>query len=309
MMDEIDYLLKTYYTNTNPSASVTSSHWAIRGEEQTPIYREGKLYIQGRGGFGDFVPKNFFSSLKYNLFYRPVMKLYINKYSQNKRFINASKLIARKNKWLHTADCVKSALVLETILSTLKIKNFKEKNINSVCIIGDGYGYLGTLLKLIEPDVKIFSINLGRQQLFDYYTTRNVHPEKKLLLYKDTTRSSEVEKADFIFIEAQNYQCLENLNIDLFINIVSMQEMNNSVIQNYFKYMRNSLAKNKYFFCLNRVEKILPDGEVVSFKNYPWEDCEILLDEQPQWYQHYLRSRPPFWMPLDGNNQMRLVRF
>ena len=115
-------------------------------------------------------------------------------------------------------------------------------------------------------------------------------------------------KPKIIFWEAENYLALSSLPVDLFINIASMGEMDMSVVRNYFKIMRSSSGK-KYFYCCNRVDKILPDGEAVRFVEYPWgTQDEIILDELCPWYQRYPVPQPPFWKPFLGPLQHRLVK-
>ncbi|OUR64416.1 hypothetical protein A9Q79_08025 [Methylophaga sp. 42_25_T18] len=73
--------------------------------------------------------------------------------------------------------------------------------------------------------------------------------------------------------------------------------------------MRSSSIKNPFFYCCNRVEKQLPDGEVVLFEQYGWSlDDMILDDELCPWYKQYPASLPPFWRSFDGPIRHRLVR-
>ena len=56
-------------------------------------------------------------------------------------------------------------------------------------------------------------------------------------------------------------------------------------------------------------EKILPDGTVIRFMDYPWDAAEeILIDEPCPWYQKYPSPKPPFWKPFDGTFLHRLIK-
>ena len=111
-----------------------------------------------------------------------------------------------------------------------------------------------------------------------------------------------------ILLEAEQYELLNKLPISLFINIASMQEMNMPVIQKYFEYMRTSTVKS-YFYCCNREEKTLSDGNVIKFSNYPWnEDERIIIDEPCPWYQRYPSNFPPFWRDFIGTHLHRLIK-
>ena len=65
-----------------------------------------------------------------------------------------------------------------------------------------------------------------------------------------------------------------------------MQEMNSNNILEYFDSIRKSKNLKTYFYCANRVEKVLPDGTTVNFFEYPWHSKdEILIDELCPWQQ------------------------
>ena len=110
------------------------------------------------------------------------------------------------------------------------------------------------------------------------------------------------------FCEAEQYELLCGLPVDLFINIASMQEMDPVIVHSYFDYMRKSSSKKVYFYCCNREKKVLPDGTVSEFSAYPWGDARILLDELCPWYQRYPTSLPPFWKAFDGPTHHRMAQ-
>ena len=119
----------------------------------------------------------------------------------------------------------------------------------------------------------------------------------------------QLSTSQLVFIEAENYSLLENLEVDLFINIASMQEMNPEVIDKYFKYMRSSKKSPCYFYCCNRLEKELPDGSIIKFINYPWKNNDdVLIDELCPWYKKYPSLKPPFFRKYDGPIQHRLIK-
>lgn len=200
--------------------------------------------------------------------------------------IHTGKMIAVRHNRLFDFDCVKQVLALDKILKNIPTK------IRSVCIIGDGYGYLMSLVRAVFPDVFIVCINLKEILDIDEQYYRMINPNDSKV----------------VFTDAKDYARIKDYHINLFINIVGMQEMNPPVIAKYFEYMRASKATNKYFYCCSRREKVLPDGTVTKFSDYPWENSEILLDELCPWYQEYPQSYPPFWKPFDGSIQHRLVK-
>jgi hypothetical protein len=97
--------------------------------------------------------------------------------------------------------------------------------------------------------------------------------------------------------------------------------MNAFTIQAYFAFLRRRSTPRSRFYCVNRLHKQLPGGEVASFLEYPWqENDEVFLDERCPFYTHYLSPsmsphgprlfglRVPFVNYFDGPHRHRLVR-
>jgi hypothetical protein len=303
--DILDHLYETYLS-TNSYSEVTSSHWKEVGAHSV-TKENGKFNYKG-SGFGNFRNR----TLKQRA--RSIIEVYltnnlINQYSCSNIIADACKDIAESTNRIFEFDCAKQALSLQFILNNLESPdlNLSNNGIKSVCIIGDGYGFMGNLIKKFDPDVKVYFINLGKTLFFDCIYTQMLHPNSKATLY---TGEENVQDNDFIFIEAENYEILKSLDIDLFINIASMQEMNNETINNYFRLIESSKASKKYFYCCNRVEKKLPDGEITKIDEYPWSDnWTPLIDELCPWYQKYPYANPPFWKAFDGPIKHRLARY
>ena len=98
------------------------------------------------------------------------------------------------------------------------------------------------------------------------------------------------------------------LFINLFINIASMQEMDNKTISKYFEYIRKN-SKAEYFYCCNRIEKNLPHSEKIIFDKYPWLSSDkVLVEETCNWYKKYPISRYPFVKNFDGLIKHKLIK-
>jgi len=235
----------------------------------------------------------------------------LKKYNCPKNLENAAKQIALKSGHELSFDSIKQILSLNSILDKLgNGRSLTKQGINTVCVIGDGYAFFSKLLKFIEPDIKVISVNLGRTLFFDVLYSKSCLPdENPILLRNPDDIDSDASKHGLTFIEAEKYNLLKNQNVDLFINIASMQEMNPDVIASYFEYMRSSKQSPCYFYCCNRLKKELPDGQTFEFMNYPWsENDTILMDEICPWYDKFPSLRPPFWHSFDGLTQHRLVK-
>ena len=297
--DVMGELYRRYYDCAEFS-DVTSSHWKRYGS-LTKVVKKDEQYILSGVGFGHFVPINSLRSLKYFLPSRMALRL-MSRFHVDGEIKSFGLQAAKRAQRQIDFDCVKQILSVDLLR---KKKVFNKDGI--IMVIGDGYGYTTALLRMMLPEATIICINLGRTLFFDAYYLEKVLPNEKCRLIKDHTLNS-VQKGSMIFWEAENYQALVSLPVDLFINIASMQEMDMEVVRNYFTVMRSGAGK-RYFYCCNRVEKILPDGAVIRFDEYPWERKDkIIFDELCPWHQRFPVLEPPFWKAFDGSTQHRLVK-
>ncbi|MGP1255648.1 MAG: putative sugar O-methyltransferase [Kiloniellales bacterium] len=181
-----------------------------------------------------------------------------------------------------------------------------------VLVIGDGFGTLSALLASAFPKVRIVLINLTQTLLVDLMMLRKGLPDLVASLASDEAGlTAAIERPDlnFVALRADNQQLLSTIRLGLAVNVASMQEMRSDTIAGYFTAMRAAPGGAPLFYCCNREEKQLPDGETVRFADYPWEAGDkILLDELCPWHQHYYSLRPPLYHPYDGPHRHRLVR-
>ena len=308
-MTDIEYLVSKYFTVTNSFSEETSSHWKKYGEKQSikqghksrnwkKRTSEGinpltKLEIKGEG-FGDFKKLNFI-----NLISSVPIYIYCSIRLWPKLKVNTllkTLIYCLKSRQIFGYDVTRMALTIE----------FLERNIGnldskSFCLIGDGYGRIGSILKSILPNCKVVYINLGRTLLFDYYYTSKVFPKSDHLVIRTQSELSD----DFSYIEAERYREIK-IEAEIFINIASMQEMNMKTINDYFSLFK-SQSHPIYFYCANRISKKLPDGSVINFNEYPWNGMKVLVDELCPWHQKFPSIKPPFVRKFDGPVQHRLV--
>ncbi len=310
----LDELYSKYYKYFARYSEVTSSHWRHIGKQKVET-RNGCWLAQGYG-FGDFVSPNAWRRVKF--LPTKILLYYIVKKFRCPSYLNeAGRLVANKSARLYDYDCVRQVLSLHEILKQLGVEIFEGKRyplssqgVKVACVIGDGYGYFSTLLQVIDPEIKVITVNLGRTLFFDVLNSQKCLPDKiPILLKEGNSRYELLAKHTLAFCEAENYHLLEGMPIDLYINIASMQEMDLPVICKYFDYITSSSSNPVYFYCCNRLEKILPDGAVTRFMEYPWKNSIVLLDELCPWYQRYPSSKPPFWMDFDGSIQHRFVKW
>ena len=208
--------------------------------------------------------------------------------------------IAKVTNRSQSADFVRIARSVKILAQKLDSDAFAK-----VVIIGDGFGTTGQIIKEIFPKSSITFINLGRALVFDAAFTHCAFPNTSHLFLKESFQDQST--ADFNYIEAEE---LEKISCDgtLFINIASMQEMNQEVIMRYLELIRSQKGRT-YFYCANRESKILPDGREIKFSEYGWSETDVVyFNSSPVWLQWILTRRPPFIRKLDGRILHKLIR-
>jgi hypothetical protein len=160
---------------------------------------------------------------------------------------------------------------------------------SAALVIGDGFGVVAGLIRAIFPRVSLHLVDLS-------FTLR-----------EQQTRLVRAFGANGLeFAHAADLNQWADRRFDVAINVASMQEMDPPEVARYFTFMRGRV---RLFYCCNRERKVLPDGTVSAFQNYPWSaDDEILLDEPCPWHQFFFSVRPPFVRHYDGMHRHRLAR-
>lgn len=290
----LDFLVQNYYGH-GASSTATSSHWQKYGRHTT-INKTSNGYELKGTGFGDFSKKRWFSSLA-----KFPTRLYVSAMLKNapNNIVEAANRIAERTGRATSYDMARMVMTVNLLQ-----KHLGDLNQSRIAIIGDGYGSLGCLLKSLYPLSQIIYVNLGKTLAFDVYYSGVSEPEKehKLLVNKEDSPSH-----DFNYIPAELVTNVP-ISADIFINVASMQEMNPPTIQQYFKIIR-SQPSDVFFYCCNRVEKILPDGTITRFHDYDWHpNDEILIDGLCPWHQFVPMNSPPFIKRFDGPIHHRLVK-
>lgn len=289
----LDFLYEKYYLSKSKSKQ-TSSFWKNLENSQIVHKNNHKFEISGYG-FGDFIQESFIRNIK-----SIPQKIYIKNMLKkcDKNIIRDIRWIAKKTSRFLSYDLARQALILNRL--KLELKNIQNKKF---CIIGDGYGVLGCLIKKHFPNSQIISVNLGKILFFDVFYSEILFSDLKHSLIKNNNKFF---VKDFNYIEAEKFNKVI-FNADIFINVCSMGEMNLNDINNYFCRMRNQ-EDETYFYCCNRISKRLPDGQVINFKDYPWDkNDQIIFDEICPWHQKYPINKPPFISSFDGPIQHKLV--
>jgi len=287
-----------------PNSSIAkSSHWEFH-TRQAEISAESK--ISGIDGFSNRTGKFPGST---SLHKRNLRKLYpwAHKQFSSTNFEQAIQIC-------HAQSREVDSCVARHIFTIDLLEKFKEMPHRIVCVIGDGQSNFVSLALARKFCDKLISINLTEVLLSDLDLLENI---ATLTENEIAVASSPAEVIEFLnnpqqkllLISAQNSSIISDMDIELFVNIASFQEMTPALVQEYFKIIQSN---NAYLYCCNRVEKQLYGGEINRFFDFPWGESRVLLDEPCKWHQHSYSLRSPQLykrFPFDGEIWHRLVKF
>ena len=248
-------------------------------------------------GFGDYTKIKLHKILIHILFLRLIFG---NKIYKTKEYHLFKKLCHMQNRQLDV-DVMRHAFTFNFLNRYNLLKN-------NICIIGDGKAnFVGGLLTMNKKDIKIFSINLTEVLIHDYLFIRDINLiDDDSIIVVNHEKDLENPNKKLFLIDASNAHFLKNKNINLFINIVSMQEMKPDTVEDYFQIIKSNSA---YFYCENRKYKKLIGGEELIFSQYPWGNCKTIISGDCPWHKKYYDSQPPFIKKMEGPIKHALVKY
>lgn len=298
--DLITKLYQRYYLETTTPVDLVSSHWRnFSSEIKVKIDNNGNIRQFSGYGFGDLQ----YTSLV-NRFFNYLCNLsYFVKLSDKKNlfFLFRKSVNNLKSMDFYLCyDCFRQVVSLSVIRKYLKAQ---ENEVFNVFIIGDGYGFLSSLIKSVYPKCRIVLIDIGKVLFFQAVNLQKIFLDSRHCLATDDTKL-----ADFIYCPTENLDDIKDLKYKLIINIASMQEMNYFTISRYFDHIRKHVTSDNLFYCCNRVKKQLFEGEILEFHKYPWVEGDVyLVDEEPAYYKYYMNCKWPFVHFFDGKMYSRLT--
>ncbi|MDD5069560.1 MAG: putative sugar O-methyltransferase [Candidatus Omnitrophica bacterium] len=280
-------LYDQYYLKSQQQAKEYSSHWRKYSEaSNVNIDPKGRIVAVGCG-FGDMYHQKPWHKLASAF----TISSYLRKMPDR---VDLEKLIKVALDVLPKFSSYMSYDVFRQLCSLALIRKhlpFKSKDAFKVLIIGDGYGFLSAIIRSIYPNACIILVDIGSILLFQALNLQKVFSSNT----HDLLSGNNANECDFMYCRAKDISLLREKRFDLSINISSMQEMTNEMIREYFSLIRQTSNDDNFFYCCNRKLKILPCGERIEYKNYPWqEDDQILLEESPLFYKYYYSHRFPF---------------
>lgn len=310
----IEQLLQVVEDDPTP-VHYTSSYWQEHMVRNTVRMEDGRLVLRGFG-IGDMGRPRLHGRLLHQLerlSYRRVTRS-LPAYPTVWRI---TQRLARDLGFGLTFDVWKSAVIMALLMDHWKTCQLLPR---TFAMIGDGYGFLGALLRHALPGIRMYCIDLPKMLVFQATTHHRADPTVTMSFLAEHDAREESSHTDLTLVLPQTIQGVSE-SIDCAINVASMQEMNAMTMQTYFAFLRQRSGPQSRFYCLNRQCKVLPGGEVSSFADYPWQDNdEIFVDGPCPFYTHFfsqyqaptgprrLGLRVPFVNYFDGAHLHRLVR-
>ena len=292
-------------------AEFTSSYWQEYGKSNVVERRNGALYLEDYGigtVRGSWIAGHTLHAVE-RLSYRSVSSAYRSYPSM----WNLAQKLARDLRCSLTFDIWKYTIILSLLNDHWTDHKLSPR---TFAVIGDGHGFLGALIRRHLKDIRLYCIDIPKTLVFQAKSHEAADTKARLAVMSHGGDDS----ADIVFVLPQDVMQIKD-TIDCAINIASMQEMNAQTISNYFSFLRQRSSKQSRFYCVNRVEKKLPGGEVARFAEFPWrKDDEIFIDGLCPYYTHFLAKqtlprgpkvlgvRIPFVNYFDGDTMHRLVR-
>lgn len=287
----------------------SSSHWDLH---HSNFSFDGEIF-SGIEGFGS--NESQYKGLRKivnHLFQIPFRRMG-EKFSDFGVIDNVAKDILSMNNKAYSLDILRQVISLSYLKDRGVVKDG-----GLSCVIGDGFATMTSLLLKCSRQ-SVVLVNLAKTLLMDLWQLKLVLGAKfntDLAFIQNKKDMLEIlsltkKRPLVIAVEAENHHLIQECPIDLTINIASMQEMNPEVIAEYFTDISIASKKhNSFFYCCNRKTKVLPDGTVVNFEDYPWHlSSKVLDDELCPWHQKYYSFRPPFYHDYDGIHKHRLIEF
>lgn len=290
-------------------AAHTSSFWKHYGRETT-VERSGDELVLRGSGFGNmYAPRPLGKAT--HLLQRITYSRVTSRLHSYKSVWKTAIRLAHDLQFDLTFDVWRQSVALAVLADHWAAHNLSPR---TFAMIGDGYGFLGALVRRRLPESRIYCIDLPKTLVFQAQTHEQADRTAKMsIVPKDWG------VADVNFVLPQHIEFISD-DIDCAVNIASMMEMKDSSIAAYFTFLRHRSTPQSRFYCVNRLRKELPGGEVTSFKDYPWRgDDEVFVDGPCPYYTHFLGPhtlskgpkvlgvRVPFINHFDGMIMHRLA--
>ena len=159
------------------------------------------------------------------------------------------------------------------------------------CEIGAGYGGLQTKIRNNIPNARFVIIDLPEVNAIQTYYLSKVFPKDTILGFQDFRRlGNQILKENFKFLILPTWtigDLFKEQEVDVFINIRSMMEMNATTLKFYFNIIHTALKEHGIFVCFNRYVKQV--GQFSNrFDNYPFDKNWKIISSDKSIFQTHM---------------------
>jgi len=282
----VQSLYEDYYAKENLSQNkFVSSHWEYFSKKfDIQVDGEGNIHsLLGMGLGQDVQTRNPLEKLLNYLCHLSYL-IRLPERLDILKLIPPSLNICKSMGFYFSFDCFRQVCTLALLMRYMS-DDMKKKRLRFL-MIGDGYGFLSSLIKSVVPNSTVVLVDIGKTLLFQSYYCQRAHPES---IHSGMKENCDNESADFLYCPTEYLENLGRFQYDIVVNVVSMQEMNFETVERYFSFLRKNCHKENLFYCCNRELKVLPAGEALEFKKYPWKALDrYLVDEYCPWHKYLL---------------------
>ena len=177
------------------------------------------------------------------------------------------------------------------ILKSLDNISLPEKPL--FCEIGAGYGGLPTKIRNNIPNARLVIIDLPEVNAVQNYYLSKVFPKDTILGFQDfKLLGTEILNVpfNFLILPASTIKDLfKSKEVEVFINIRSMMEMNTDTLQFYFNIIQSSLKDRGIFVCFNRYVKKVGDF-INRFDHYPFDKNWKIISSSKNIFQPHIHN-------------------
>jgi putative sugar O-methyltransferase len=193
---------------------------------------------------------------------------YVDRFNKkyNKKYKKESKLLLGQ---YFNSEYAKVYAKLLDCIECLK-NNIRLKSKNSFLEIGPGNGVFAYFLVKKMKFKKAYLIDLPVMIPTCFFWLSALAGEKAVIL-----PGEKITPKTIFSLYLPGKIDLPNDSVDFAANITSFQEMNHSIVKNYFKLIQKLTKPGGYFLCVNRFEK------TTSWWRYPWpKKSETIIEEE-----------------------------
>lgn len=159
-----------------------------------------------------------------------------------------------------------------------------KEEVKFILEIGGGFGMLANKILKNFNNIKYISIDLPETLILQHYYLNTLHPNLKIVRYKDVL-GKKIDELDFdiLLLPAFDFEILFDLDLDLVINCRGFSEMSKEMLLIYFNLIHKTVNKSKYLY-LGAERYMAYRGIVpVGVKNYPFDNNWSIIISQPSW--------------------------